>query len=104
MAAMLNYLAKRPTHKGALFMLQSGEPLTLQKFVERFRTALRQAGVRPEMNTGHSFRIGEATTAAAKGVPDDIIKELGRWNSEAYQVYIRISRERLATITNSLSN
>lgn len=103
-AAMLNYLAKRPTHKGPLFVLQSGEPLTRQKFVERFRTALRQAGVRPEMYTGHSFRIGAATTAAAKGVPDNIIKALGRWNSEAYQVYIRIPRERLATITNSLSS
>ena len=27
-AVMLNYLAKRPKHKGPLFMLQSGEPLT----------------------------------------------------------------------------
>ena len=27
-------------------------------------------------------------TAAARGVPDHLIKTLGRWSSEAYQWYI----------------
>ena len=64
-----------------------------------FRKALSTAGVQAEAYTGHSLRIGAGTTAAAKGVTDDIIKALGRWSSEAYQVYIRLLREQLAAIT-----
>ena len=68
-----------------------------------FRKALMAAGVQAEAYTGHSFRIGEATTAAAKGVADNLIKALGRWTSEAYQIYIRLPREQLAVSTTVLA-
>lgn len=42
------------------------------------------------LNT-HSFRIGGASAAASSGVPDSIIKILGRWSSDCYRRYIRIS-------------
>ena len=32
----------------------------------------------------HSFRIGTATLSVLAGVPDHVIKTLGRWESEAY--------------------
>ena len=40
---------------------------------------------------GHSLRIGAATHVAAQGYMDNQIKAMGRWKSDAYKKYIRIS-------------
>jgi len=53
---------------------------------------------------GHSFRIGAATTAAAKGLEDARIKTLGRWESTAYLRYVCIPREQLASYTSILAS
>ena len=63
--------------------------LTRLRFVEAIRAALSAAGVDESKYNGHSFRIGAATTAAAKGFEDLAIKTLGRWRSVAYLDYIR---------------
>lgn len=39
--------------------------------------------------SGHSMRAGGATSLALAGVPDDRIRQLGRWSSDAYEAYIR---------------
>ena len=38
--------------------------------------------------TSHTFRSGAATSAASCGLPDHLIKTLGRLSSDAYQIYI----------------
>lgn len=38
--------------------------------------------------SGHSIRKGAAVTAAAKGISRDNIKLLGRWKSDAVDIYI----------------
>jgi len=38
----------------------------------------------------HSFRIGAASWAAAKGMSDSQIRAFGRWNSDAFLKYIRM--------------
>ena len=81
-SAVLCYLAERPRAGGPMFLLGSGEPLMREKFVTLFRRVLNTNGIQANAFTGYSFRIGAATTAAAKGVPDNIIKVLGRWTSE----------------------
>jgi len=66
------------------------------------REALQKAGVDQSRYCGHSFRIGAATTAAAKGMEDSIIKTLGRWNSLAYLQYVKIPRDQLASYSSLL--
>jgi len=60
-------------------------------------------GVDPTCFSGHSFWIGAATTAAQVGVEDATIKMLGRWESAAYQRYIRTPRDQLASLSSRLA-
>ena len=103
-AAMLDFLRARGTEAGALFTFRDGRVLTRARFVELVRAALRKAGVEHEKYSGHSFRIGAATTAAAKGIEDCIIKILGRWESLAYLQYIKLPREQLAGYSAALAS
>jgi hypothetical protein len=66
--------------------------------------SLAKAGLKPEKYAGHSFRIGAATTAAACGVQVVTIKTLGRWKSEAYQLYIRLPQSQLASVSRTLAS
>jgi hypothetical protein len=53
--------------------------------------------------TGHSFRIGLATTLGTLGFSTDDIKEAGRWSSNAYEVYMRLPRRRRQTVARLIS-
>ena len=102
-AAMLSYLAIRGFNQGPLFKLQNGSPLTRQKLVDLLRTTLTAAGINPSHYSGHSFRIGAATTAAATGIGDSTIQTLGRWSSDAFTRYIRIPQQQLAQLSATLA-
>lgn len=102
-AAVLSYISRRGTADGPLFHFQNGSPLTRDAFVKEIRSALRLASVDTEHYSGHSFRIGAATSAAAAGVEDAVIKILGRWQSTAYLQYVQLSRESLAPISSLLA-
>ena len=102
MSAILDYLCARGMSAGPLFQFKDGHPLTRQRFVDAVRKGLQQAGVDQKKYCGHSFRIGAATTAAARGVEDSVIKTLGRWESLAYLQYVKIPRSQLTGISNIL--
>ncbi len=96
LTAILNYVAIRGSSPGLLFHFRDKTPLTKGGFVSSFRGLLQQAGV--------DFRIGAASTAAARGVEDSLIQTLGRWKSSAYLAYVRIPPEHLASISNIIAH
>lgn len=103
-AAMAAYLVIRGRNPGPFFRFQSGVPLSRELLVRHVRAALREKGIDDTKYAGHSFRIGAATSAAAVGVEDSLIKTLGRWESSAYLAYVKIPRERLAAVSRKLAN
>jgi hypothetical protein len=98
--ALREYLLQRnPTNTDEpLFMLQNGEPLTRTILSANLRELLNILGYIENEYAPHSFRIGAATTAAAANLPPWLIKTLGRWRSDCYELYIRTPR----TIINSV--
>ena len=81
--AVVQYLHLRGGQPGALFMLKNGSPLTRPLYSGWLKSRANRAGLQGNYS-GHSLRIGAATTAAQCGIPDHIIKTLGRWQSDAY--------------------
>ena len=57
--------------------------LQLRVWVHLLKSALTAAGIYATHYSGHLFRIGAATTAAANGVSNATIQTLGRWASDA---------------------
>ena len=89
MAAVLAYMVQHGPQAGPFFLCKDGSRLTRNRLVAEVRRALERAGVDPAHYSGHSFRIGAATTAEACGLQDPLIKTLGRWKSAGYTVFIQ---------------
>ncbi len=82
-AALSRYLAIRGSSPGPLFLCVTGVPLSPSMVNAWLRFILKAVGV-PGKYSSPSFRIGAATSAALAGVPDHVIKILGRWSSDCY--------------------
>ena len=94
----------RGNSSGPLFTWKDGVFLTQANFVAGVKKALESAGLDTSNFNRHSFRIGAATTAAARGMENSMIKTLGHWESDAYQRYVKIPRQELANYTKILAN
>ena len=97
--AVLAYIACRGFKPGPLFCHLDGSSLTRSQLVSRLRATLTKAAVKYDNFSGHSFRIGAATTAAAKGLSDLTIQTLGRWRSDSFKRYVRMPHSELAGIS-----
>ena len=98
--ALRDYILQRnsTTTDEPLFMLQNGQPLSRCILNANLRELLNMLGYLETDYAPHSFRIGAATTAAAANMPPWLIKTLGRWRSDCYELYIRTPR----TVINSV--
>ena len=89
-----------------LFFYKSDKALTCPKLVQELRKVLPRAGLEADTCkfAGHSFRIGAVRTAAACNISADMIKTLGQWKSQAYQLYVGILDADIASITKKLAD
>ena len=101
--ALSSYLSIRGNAHGPLFRFASGVPLSHPHVTNWLRSTLAAAGAQGNYSS-HSFQIGAATTAHAAGVPDSLIRTLGRWSSDAYLVYIQTSHDTLRSAAARLAS
>jgi len=83
--------------------------LMLEDSIPWYRTSLtsqllQQGGINQTNSALHSFRNSTATTTTATGFPAWLIKSLGRWNSDAYLIYIRYPNTVLSAILYMLNS
>jgi hypothetical protein len=93
-AAMDNMITLRARRVGRalnsaehLFMLD-GQPLSYECLSKELCRLSLAIGINGARFSGHSFRIGAATSALMAGVPDVVIQHLGRWKSDAFKRYV----------------
>lgn len=87
---------------GPLFIFKDGAPLSRPLLVTHLREVLAKAGIDTAHYSGHSFRIGAASTAAEAGFSDSFIQTLGRWKSSAFMAYLRTPIHDLAAASTRL--
>ena len=76
---------------GPLFCWPDGRSFTVRDIRGAVRAAMQAAGRDPALYGAHSLRIGAATAALASGVPPQLIRLMGRWSSDVYELYCRMS-------------
>ena len=87
---LLEFLAIRGTAAGPLFCWPDNTPVHRAYFTRVLKDALRFCDLDLTRYKTHSFRIGAASWAAAKGMSDTQIRLFGRWKSNAFLRYIRM--------------
>lgn len=94
-ASLSAYLTRSGHCDGPLFQFPCGAAIPHAYCSSTLKSILIFIGLDPQFYKGHSFRIGAATAAAARGVPMSIIQNMGRWKSDAFKHYIRMQNFRL---------
>ncbi|CAG2192356.1 unnamed protein product [Mytilus edulis] len=96
-SAVQKYIAIRKGREASfcfsdpLFVKENGNALDRDFFIRSLRHVLDICGYNSSLYNGHSFRIGASTSAGSVNIQDHLIKTLGRWTSDSYCRYIRIS-------------
>ena len=88
---LLAYVGLRGQFPGPLFCWPDASPISRSWFVTALTEDLQFCDLNVSHYKTHSFRIGAASWAAAKGMSDTQIRDFGRWNSNAFLRCIRTS-------------
>ena len=80
-----------------------GRPVTGDDISKMLKDAAYAFGLNPADYASHSIRIATATALANAGFEDSFIEEFGRWHSDTYKKYIRLSPHRLAAAATAIA-
>ena len=87
------------THRGGV-----ASALSVAQVRDIVKQLMRELGEDPALFGAHSLRIGGATAALTAGVHPSIIRLCGRWNSDLWEIYARVSRESAARVTSLIGS
>ncbi|XP_066457764.1 uncharacterized protein [Eleutherodactylus coqui] len=74
---------------GPFLRHETGEFLSRFQFIAVFKKALEVAGFNNTQFGSHSFRVGAATEASVRGMGEEAVKRIGRWESGRFKSYVR---------------
>ena len=74
-----------------LFRRAHGTAVTMGELRWKIKALMEGIGLDPRRFGAHSLRIGGATAALAAGLSPAQIRAAGRWGSDVYQIYTRMS-------------
>ena len=77
---------------------RSGRSIRVSETRSMVQRLMGLLGLDPRRFGAHSLRIGGATAALAAGMSAAAIRAAGRWSSDIYQIYCRLSRESAAGV------
>ncbi|XP_069807960.1 integrase/recombinase xerD homolog [Dendropsophus ebraccatus] len=85
------FLAVRPDLPDGSFLIhRDGRSLSRFQFIAVFRGGLDRLGFPAREFASHSFRIGAATEAVRWGLGEQMVRQIGRWESERFRSYVRL--------------
>jgi hypothetical protein len=99
------YVAARGTHgpKAPFFRMADGSMLTRGRLQTVLRKAMTLAGYEASEYGTHSLRIGAVSSLSAAGFGSEMIQVLGRYASDAFMAYLRISDSMLSEASVAMS-
>lgn len=103
--AMDRYLSARGGGASdVLFSFEDGAYLTRRSLDRMLKRLCGLVGLDKSRFSTHSLRAGGATTLSLLGIKPYLIKKMGRWASDAYQIYIRVPDAQLQAIQERMAS
>ena len=81
-----------------LFRHGDGSAFSREDVAAMVKRLMQGIGLDPTFFGAHSLRIGGATAALAAGIAPSLIRVMGRWSSDIYRIYCRLSGCRLDSL------
>ena len=76
--------------------------MSVKYFNKLIRDVASWLGLKTKHYSSHCFRAGGATTATNRGIAPHVIKQMGRWTSNCFELYVKKPREALVKAQNSI--
>ena len=81
-----------------------GRAISVREIRGMVQTLMARLGLDKARFGAHSLRIGGATAALAAGMSAAAIRAAGRWSSDIYRIYCRLSKESAAGVATAIGS